>query len=295
MSRAVKQLMPWFGGDAQSAGAIVEAIGEHTHFVDPFAGGLSVLFAKPRVACERVNDANGELVNLAQVVASEPAWKDLDERLARTVWCDEVYDDARQTVLWCRSQAEINIPPDGHEWAYAAFVVAWMGRGGWSGTDTIQGVSRRNDTGGGWSGTRFRAACDCLAWMHERLRTVEITSIDGIELAGAFAGKEKGDVPGLAIFCDPPFIEEGGAYAHTFDTRSPLETREDDHSRLAAALNGYERARVVVEYHEHPRLEELYPPERWRRVPLETRDQVGNGKRGPKSSVLLVNDGGRAS
>jgi len=33
---------------------------------------------------------------------------------------------------------------------------------------------------------------------------------------------------------------------------------------------------VVVEYHDHPWLDELYPRDRWRRVPLGRRDQIGN-------------------
>ena len=280
----VKQIMPWFGGDSQSAPAIAAAIGDrHTHYVEPFCGGLSVLFAKPRVKNERVNDLHGGLINLARVVSEPALWEELNERLAKTVWCDDVH---AQCCWYATSmRASLETPPQGEgmvDWAWAEFVVAWMGRGGFSGTGTLQGPSRRNDCEGGWSGTRFRSACDSLAWMHERLRTVEITSIDGIELAGAFSGKSSGDTSKLAIFCDPPFIEEGDSYYHNFTS--------DDHDLLAGALNEYRHARIVVEYHEHDRLEELYPPKRWRRVPLSTSDQIGNNKGRKKSSILLIND-----
>jgi len=75
MTATAKQIMPWFGGDAGSAREIIAQFGEHKAYIEPFCGGMSVLFAKPRVVNERVNDLNGALINLAQVLASEEHWE----------------------------------------------------------------------------------------------------------------------------------------------------------------------------------------------------------------------------
>jgi len=230
-------------------------------YIEPFCGGMSVLFAKPRVVNERVNDLNGALINLAQVLASEEHWGQLDDWLARTVWSEELHDRCLASRRYFSCDVEDRLLCV--ERAYATFVLAWMGRGGFSGTPKAQCVSRRNDTGGGWSGSRFRNSCDAIAWMHERLRTVEITNNDGIKIS-----QKLKDQPGTLIFCDPPFIKEGSQYTHSFAM--------DDHVRLAEALNEKTRSRVVVEYHDHPWLDELYPRDRWRRVPLGRRDQIGN-------------------
>ena len=48
---------------------IIELMPEHTHYVEPFAGGLSVLFAKhPDGVSEVINDLDGELINFYDVL-----------------------------------------------------------------------------------------------------------------------------------------------------------------------------------------------------------------------------------
>jgi len=59
---------PWFGGKADAAPQVWEALGDVSHYVEPFAGSLAVLLRRPHVAnrtyySETVNDADGLLVN----------------------------------------------------------------------------------------------------------------------------------------------------------------------------------------------------------------------------------------
>jgi DNA adenine methylase len=52
----------WHGGKAYLAKQIVSMLPTHTFYVEPYAGGLSVLLNKPRSQAEVVGDINAELV-----------------------------------------------------------------------------------------------------------------------------------------------------------------------------------------------------------------------------------------
>ena len=94
------------------------------------------------------------------------------------------------------------------------------------------------------------------------------------------------DVRGVALYLDPPYLVKGSEYKHDFSS--------DDHGKLAALLQRFKTARVVVSYYEHPRLAELYPG--WTRVSLMTRKALVcqsardmDGVDAPAPEVLLIN------
>lgn len=61
-------IIPWIGGKRRLAKHILPLYPEHTCYVEPFAGGAALLFAKEQSDVEVLNDINGELVNLYRVV-----------------------------------------------------------------------------------------------------------------------------------------------------------------------------------------------------------------------------------
>lgn len=63
-----KAPFPWFGGKSKAAPAVWAALGDVSHYVEPFAGSLAVLINRPHPCnrtyySETVNDADGLLVN----------------------------------------------------------------------------------------------------------------------------------------------------------------------------------------------------------------------------------------
>lgn len=66
MNKRVKPILRWPGGKSRLLEHILPLPAHHT-YVEPFAGGLAVLLAKPRSPVEIVNDLSDELVCLYRV------------------------------------------------------------------------------------------------------------------------------------------------------------------------------------------------------------------------------------
>jgi len=68
---------PWFGGKADAAPAVWEALGDVEHYCEPFAGSLAVLLRRPHPAnrpyhSETVNDLDGLLCNAWRSIQLSP-------------------------------------------------------------------------------------------------------------------------------------------------------------------------------------------------------------------------------
>jgi DNA adenine methylase len=68
----MKGVIPYFGGKSRLAKTIINKIPEHTCYVEVFAGGASVLFAKEPSAAEVINDLDRDLVTLYRAIKHHP-------------------------------------------------------------------------------------------------------------------------------------------------------------------------------------------------------------------------------
>src|SRR6266849_8236074 len=88
MPASVSGLVPplkWHGGKHYLAGRIVALMPPHTHYVEPYAGGLAVLLAKsPDSVSEVVNDLDGRLTNFWRVLQDEAMFSEL-QRLVEAI------------------------------------------------------------------------------------------------------------------------------------------------------------------------------------------------------------------
>jgi DNA adenine methylase len=277
----ITALAPWFGGKRTMAAAIVEAIGPHTSYWEPFCGSMAVLLAKPPCRSETANDLHGDLINLARVIR-DPRLGPALYRLRRTLFHEEVFRDSQAVVraAGCDPRAAPDV-----ERAYHYFVQSWMGMSGVAGTSAKStNFARRYSDKGGAPGTRWVSAVRSIPEWRRRMGRVQILSMDAFALLARIA-----DEPGTAIYCDPPYLVKGAKYVHDFVPK--------DHTRLAEALGRFTRARVVVSYYDHPALAGLYPGWRMERIDVAKnlvnqgrRDQAG-ATRAPE--VLLVNGAAR--
>jgi DNA adenine methylase len=66
---------PWFGGKSRVAAEIWPRLGDPDNYVEPFAGSLAVLLARPeskRRRTETINDLDGFVSNFWRAVATDP-------------------------------------------------------------------------------------------------------------------------------------------------------------------------------------------------------------------------------
>ncbi len=71
--------LTYYGGKQRLAARIVGLMPPHDVYLEPFAGGAAVLFAKPRAARETLNDLDGRVVRFWRVLRDRP------EEFARAV------------------------------------------------------------------------------------------------------------------------------------------------------------------------------------------------------------------
>jgi DNA adenine methylase len=268
----ITAIAPWFGGKRTLAPVIVRELGKHTVYWEPFCGSMAVLLEKPQCQSETVNDLNGDVTNLARVVASDDG-PILFERLSRTMFAEALVGEAKERR---REGGLSNLDS-----AYWFFVESWMGRNGVAGTRASNtAFCVRYTSNGGDSAVRFKSAVSSIpAWAH-RLTGVTVLTRDGFEILERIEDK-----PGTVIYCDPPYFSKGAKYVHDFEA--------DDHERLASLLSRFKKTRVVVSYYAHDRLKELYPD--WTVTRLkETKAMVNQGMRDKKGATdapecLIIN------
>ena len=275
----ITAIAPWFGGKRTLAPAILHELGKHSAYWEPFCGSLAILLAKPVVSMETVNDLHGDLINLARCVQDDTASVDLFSRLTRVACSEQLHREAAD-----RFRARGNIAAANEldvSRAFDYFLCSWLGRNGVAGTSSYnQGFCRRFTKNGGHAATRFVSAVNSIPAWWERLRAVTILNDDGLELL-----KRIEDAPGVAIYCDPPYLVKGAKYVHDFAS--------DDHKKLSEVLRRFKKTRVVVSYYAHDRLKELYPD--WTVTRLQaTKAMVNQGMRDKKGAtdapeVLIIN------
>jgi DNA adenine methylase len=281
----IKAIAPWFGGKRTLAPKIIAELGPHKAYWEPFCGSCAVLMAKPECPMETVNDLHGDLVNLARVLASD-RYAELWERSHRTLMCDQIFLECREAVATPADPApsvdEVAAEHVLRAWRY--LVCSWMGRNGAGGTGlTNITLAARYTSNGGSGGFRWRSAVGSIPAWHERLHAVHIRRMDAIEMVGKIE-----DSAASAIYVDPPYLTKSTKYVHDLES--------EDHHRLAEQLARFQKTRVVVSYYDDPRLEGLYPQDRWTKVACPVvkglvnqsmRDQRGGKKLAPE--VLLLN------
>lgn len=123
MSEALKSPFPWFGGKSRVAAQVWQRFGDCPNYIEPFAGSLAVLLARPTPPrYETVNDLDCNLVNFWRAVRADPEavayyadWPVMEADLhSRHAWLIQTtrhrarriiskpdYYDAKAAGWWC--------------------------------------------------------------------------------------------------------------------------------------------------------------------------------------------------
>lgn len=278
MGDTLKAPFPWFGGKRKVAAQVWAALGDVDNYVEPFAGSLAVLLARPEHhsrRAETINDFDQYVANFWRALAYAPEdvahhadWPVNEADLfARHLWL--VNEGRRQMQVGMEADPEWYDSKIAGWWLWG--VCAWIGSGWCSGTgphnyetiaagplavdgDAGRGVNRTRPHLGAGQGVNRQlphlgagrgAIYDYMHQLAERLRNVRVCCGDWSRVVtnGAL---NYGDSVG--VFLDPPYAAEAGRTADLYasdDLNVAHAVREwaianGDNPRYRIVLAGYE-------------------------------------------------------
>jgi len=276
----IKCVAPWAGGKRTLAPKIVDLLGPHDSYFEPFVGGCSILPQKP--VCpgtnysrsEFLNDANPKIHNVLTCVRDFP--NQIEYSLEGIEFTREHFDSVKCAKL---------LSDLGPGAAAKQLALWWMGANGFAGTTKEGWFAQRHTKTGGDPAKRWQSFKESIPALSARLKGTVITNADWVDFLSL-----PSDTPNTAIYCDPPYLSK--TFKYEFDFVAV------EHERLAVILNEFRESRIVVSYRianseEDEYLTRLYSPNRWRKIEANVSKNMasasGTAKR--NTEVLLVNDG----
>lgn len=210
--------LKWHGGKHYLASRIVAMMPPHVHYVEPYAGGLSVLLARdPEGVSEVANDIDGELSNFWRVLADR-AWFNDFARAVQAIPFSEWH--------W---QSAARMDPDGCTSAVTRAVAFFvLVRQSLAGRRKLFAPLTRSRTRRGMSeqASAWLTAVEGLPEVHARLKRVVVLNRPALDVI------RQQDGPGTLFYLDPPYLHE--TRATTSDYRHEMD--ETDHHELLCML-----------------------------------------------------------
>ena len=273
---ALEAPFPWFGGKSTVAAQVWSALGNVSHYVEPFFGSGAVLLQRPHAAkFETVNDLDGMVANFWRATKSAP-----DLVADHADWpCNEADLHARH--LWLvghRERMTERLMGDA-DWFDAKAAGWWLwgacnwigsgwcsGKGPWVSLDGVmtdsrqlphlsegRGVNRQlPHLSEGRGVNRKLFITEWIAALSDRLRDTRIACGDWTRVTGPAVLDAGGGMTG--VFLDPPY--EQAERADVYAMESPVASDV----RAWCADNGYNPTiRIVLAGYEgeHNSLQEL--------------------------------------
>jgi DNA adenine methylase len=256
VSTAVPSPLKFFGGKTFLASKIIAEFPPHLTYLEPFAGGLSVLLAKnPEGVSEVVNDLDGELTNFWECLADGIGWGLMQRRLEATPFSEWTWEQAHSTH-------EFDAPVDRAIKFFVRCRQSLAGRG-----DSFAAISTsRTRRGLNEQVSAWLTAVEGLPEVHARLKRVLILNRDALKVIRDF------DKPGVLQFMDPPYLSETRASKDVYD----FEFTDDQHRELLGVVKGLKHAKVALSGYSSPLYEEELAG--WRSVEWEQKVHSGQGK-----------------
>ena len=259
MGEVLKPPFTYYGGKTAVAGRIIALLPSHHHYVEPYAGSLAVLLAKPASRKETVNDLDGDLVNFWRVLRDRPS------------------EFIRACSLTPHSRAEYDAAyvgtEDELERARRTWVTISQGR---AGTLKRTGWRYAIDPEGrvGSVPGDLRSYVSRMEAIVQRLSCVTLECRPALELVEAYGASGN-----VLLYVDPPYL--GSLRSLNYQYEMPTEA---DHRELADALHRCQ-ATVVLSGYQSPLYADLYGA--WHVAEIGA--FTGNGADGARTEVVWSN------
>lgn len=256
----VKPPVAYYGAKTSLAPRIVSMLPEHRRYVEPFAGSLAVLLAKPQAPLEVVNDLDRNLMTFWKVLRDSPT------------------ELARVCMLTPHSRVERNIakhiPSDAGDLERARLVWSALVQGR---TGTLANTGWRHARSA-VDGRMLRSYVQRIEAVAERIRDVSLECRPALEVIEKY-GSDQNNL----IYCDPPYL--GSVRRHNYKVEM---TGEKAHRELGEALRGC-RATVVLSGYQSALYDEMYSG--WFSVEMDAQTSQGSVQGVERTEVLWSNRG----
>lgn len=269
MNQEINSPFRYAGGKFYARKLIIEHIPEHDFYIEPFAGGASIFFAKPKAKNSWLNDIDKELINCLTVI------RDFPEKLINRLK-DEKATKERHGYYKNEFKPK-NKLDRAVRWFY-------LNRTSYSGIMNMQNCywgygekySMRPEN---WPRNILRTS--------EKLQGVKLTSLD-------FEDVIREAPKNSFLFIDPPYFnaDQDKFYACSF--------KKEDHFRVAKILKKHsKRIKFLVTYDNSKEVRELYEwaidmhEREWNYTISRTDDQKNKtdkkGTRSKGKEIFIVN------
>jgi len=256
----VKTLFPWPGGKTRLLQHLLPLLFENPHhtYVEAFAGGAALLFAREPAKVEIINDMHGELVRLYRVVANH-----LDEFVRQFRWALT----SREMFRWAQLQ-HVDTLTDIQR-AARFFYLQRLAFGG-KVTGQNFGTAARSPK----SINLLRLEED-LSAAHLRLHRVVVEQLPWDACLARY------DTPETLFFLDPPYWQTEG-YGLAFGL--------DEYDRMAELMAGLQ-GRAILTINDHPAMRERFDRFAGRTVTIDY--TIGRGRAPRKERIYTTWSSGR--
>lgn len=222
----LQQPIKWHGGKHYLADWIISHMPAHTHYVEPFFGGGSVLLQKdPEGVSEVVNDLNSCLAVFWAVLRSDEWFEEFKRCVESTPFCESVFEQAKQDIVHDNFVYVASAQAVSAAWRF--FIRARQSRQGLM-KDFATLSRNRTRRGMNEQVSSWLTAIDGLPDVHARLKRVVLLNRPAIEVI------DQQDGPNTLFYLDPPYLHETRVttsdYAH--------EMTAQDHADLLVVLGG---------------------------------------------------------
>ena len=250
-------MIPWMGGKRRLVKHILPKFPEHKCYVEAFAGGAALLFAKEPSKVEVINDLNGDLVNLYRVIQ-----RHLEEFVRQFKWAIT----SRKVYEW----QKITKPETLTDIQRAARFYYLLKNGFGS---KLVSPSFGTATTSPPSLNLLRLEED-LSAVHMRISRVFIENLPWQDCVKRYDRKH------TLFYMDPPYWQVSG-YGNEFGRAEYVEM-----AQLARSVKGA----MIISINDHPDIREIFEGLAMESVGISY--TVGGNKKPSKSKELIVCNGG---
>lgn len=269
MSTGLASPLKYHGGKSYLASRIVALMPDHRHYVEPYAGGLSVLLQKNFVGVsEVVNDLDGELTNFWLVLQDENLFAKFVRKVQACPFTELQWRRAVAMSDQCRDLLARGFrfsDSAAVSYAWSFFLRCRQSLAGrmnafapLSKTRTRQGM---NEQAAAWL-----TAVKGLPEVHARLSRVVILNRDALSVI------RQQDGPDVLQYLDPPYVATTRTAAEVYR----CEADESHHRQLLSLITSGLQSKFVISGYRCPLYDEALS--KWHRVDFEIANHAAGGE-----------------